>query len=160
MMVFLKKSRFLQLAVLCLAFTACLAEEEDDEDGNEGLIPPNITQSGARGSWTHPEATPTVTLATEWYIETNRTTIASVCDFGDRIVKAVVQVSSRLSGSILTLQDSETKIIQDGALTCSISATNNTSYVLSLATSNQLNITNGGTTRAFTRIESIDEGEE
>lgn len=162
---FMKNFRLLPLALVCLSLGACLSEEDETTEGNESLIPTNIVQSGVRGSWSHTVVsseggayTPN-TLASEWYVETNRTTIASICDFGDRTVSAVVQVSSRIQGSILTLLDSSSKIIQDGEKVCSAAATDNTSYVLNLMSTNRLNITRTGITTDFSRIEPIPDDE-
>ncbi len=157
-MTLLKKSHWLSVPVICLAFIACEAAEEDDE-GNEDLIPTSVIQSGVRGSWARSEANSSI-VSSEWYIETNRTTLASRCLYQGKVITAVVQVRSRLQGSILTFEDSDSESVKMGNLACSATATEDSAYVLNLNSSNRLSITSSGVAKEFSRMMPVDENDE
>lgn len=116
----------------------------------------HITEEGVRGSWTHSEDNVLPVLAVQWFIEAGRTTIRNVCDFGNRTVKASITVESTLDGDILTLNQTDNDVIEDGGKVCSVSATEGTKYALTLVTNNNtLRISRNGTTTEFHRIHPV-----
>lgn len=154
----MKKLTLMSIMLSSLFLVSC--EVDDSKKGNEGDIPNDIVENGVLGSWGHVVVTPTdLVVAKEWYIEKNRTTIVTKCEFASGIVSAVVQVNSKIQGSFLTLQESESKLVQDGEQTCYAEATKDNSYGLSLASENVLRISRSGTSVEYTRIGTVDNDE-
>lgn len=148
----MKKIALLSVILSCSFLTSCIEENAKDK-GDESLIPSDIREDGVLGSWAHGLETPDgLTIAREWYIEGSRSTLVSRCEFDSGPVAAVVQVRSRISGSILTILENKNKLVQVGEQNCYVEAIANTSFTLNLESENILRITRAGTTTQYTRI--------
>ena len=142
-----------------ISINACV-EDESSKESNEDLIPTDITEKGFLGSWglntmNDPNEAPTISKAI--YIQNTKSTFANICTLSGETVTAVVEVSSKLSGSILTLNDNATKIVELNGESCAVSVVKNAVYGLNLTSDVTLNITHGGTSKTYSRLKPVDD---
>ncbi len=148
-------SQLLLPAVLFSLMSCNLGEE--DKTNDDAIVPQEIKEEGVYGSWSHRE-TVLPMLSTLWYIEGNQTRIFRKCKLGNKVVTIGFIVESEVSDGILTLLQGDSKSVTESGQTCSISATANTSYVLSLIDKNTLTISLGTEDLTFNRMHPINRG--
>lgn len=154
----MKKLSWMLVLISFIALNAC--EDESSKESNEENIPTEITEKGFLGSWglntmNDPNEAPVISKAI--YVEQNRSTFANWCTLSGETVTAVVNVSSKLSGNILRINDNATKIVELNGESCAVSVTKNAIYGLNLTSEVTLNVTNGGTTKTYSRLKPVDD---
>jgi hypothetical protein len=145
--------RFMLLFSLSMTLMSCKVENSEDGANNgNNPIPVDIPQIGALGSWANNDDLAEPQLSVEWYIQSDKTTIALNCEFNGEIKTAVVSSASRIQGSILTFLETKSNQVNSGTQICSVSTQAGTSWSYTLLSANTIRLSRAGQSKEFSRM--------